>query len=238
LTERLCVAQTNDKLGNIMRIFALFVLSICSAIACADQVGSCDISVTGAVTIHHKSKTLVVPDSASYQQKADAKRVNATADYWLNDSEMRAQLETAASFKLGSKKTPASLKQEVDARMLKDPRLYLVTMSCGDKNLTLMLSPAKESKYANVPFKPGHYVIAQKGATTSSGQFIADLTIGEAPNGDIYRPSAPGTIDIEQFDTKGLAGKFSFTAASFDKTKAIDVSGSFKYTCLGGNCTK
>jgi hypothetical protein len=227
----------NDK-RDILRTSAFFVLSICSVTAVADQVGNCDINITGAATISNKSKTFVVPDSASYQQKADAKRVNATADYWLSDSEMRSQLETAASFKLGSKKTPASLKQEVDSRMLKDPRLYLVTMICGDKNLSLMLSPAKESKYANVPFKPGHYVIAQKGANTSPGQFIAELTIGEAPNGDIYRPSAPGTIDIEQFDTKGLAGKFSYKAMSFNGSKTIDVSGSFKYTCLGGNCSK
>jgi hypothetical protein len=224
--------------GDIVRLFFLFVLWISGTAAFADQVGSCDISVTGAATINNKSKTFIVPDSATYQQKADAKRVNATADYWFSESEVRAQVETAASIKLGSKKTPASFKKEVDTRMLKDPRLYLVTMSCGDKNLSLMLSPAKESKYANVPFKPGHYVIAQKGTNTSAGQFIAELTIGEAPNGDIYRPSAPGTIDIVQFDSKGLAGKFAYQAENFGKTKAINVWGSFKYTCLGGNCAK
>jgi len=221
-----------------MRSFGLFAMLIFGTSAFADQQGSCDIKVTGAVTINNKSKTFAVPDSGTYQKKADAKRVNASADYWLSDSEMRAQLEAAASSKLGSKKTPASLKKEVDARWLKDPRLYLVTMSCGDKNLNLMLSASKESKYANIPFKPGHYVIAQKGSNTSPGQFVAELNIGEAPNGDIYRPNAPGTIDIVQFDTKGLAGKFSYKATSFNGSKTVNVSGSFKYTCIGGNCTK
>jgi hypothetical protein len=221
-----------------MRSILFATLMLCSAATLADQEGACDIDISGTFAMTSQSKSLPIPPKATYEQSQLAKRVNATADYWLSDTQIRSQLEVMANISRGSKKTPVALKADVDARMRKDPRLYLVAIGCGDRNLILELMPASGSKYADVPFKPGHYVIASNAGTAKPGQFVAQLSIGEYPNADAYRSSAPGTLDIEQFDAKGLAGKFAFQAADIAKTKAINLIGTFKYSCVGDKCAK
>jgi len=192
--------------------------------------GSCQVDVTGDVTV-------------SYKGQGGASAVGS--DYWLTDDEIRSAVSMVTG--LGSKASDAEKKKAVDEAMQKDPRLYLLILNCvsgsgAGKNL-LSLMPSSDSKYADVPFKPGQYTIPSGGllgGAAKPGEFSVLFALGD----DSYRVTQDGKLNITKFDKSGIAGTFNFTAEQGftdqgAKAKKISVSGQFDFPCAGGgNCKK
>ena len=213
---------------------SLVVLSIGTlpVVARADQTGSCEIKITGARTVTVKGEKKPVPPNAPFEQVQLATVTNAQSDYWISDKHMRELIGVKKSF--GKKLSPAELQTVVDAEMKKDPRLQALFVSCGDKNGSLFFQEAAGTKYANVPFKPGKYVLDPNGA---AGTFNPNLTIGFGANADLFKASTAGVLELSQFDSRGVAGTFSFKAVKrFGGDEQIDVVGTFKYSCEGDTC--
>ena len=119
---------------------------------------------------------------------------------------------------------------------VQDPRLFLLILNrvsgSGDAKNSLSLFPSNASKYADVPFKPGEYVIPKGGLLGGSdkpGQFSVLLS----PAKTVYEVSEDGKLGITKFDKTGIAGTFSFRGVeglpSSGTAKSISVSGKFDF---------
>jgi len=192
--------------------------------------GSCQVDVTGDVTV-------------SFKGQGGSSAVGT--DYWLTEDEIRTAVSLTTS--LGSNASDADKKKAIDEAMKKDPRFYLLIINCmsgsGGSGNTLSLMPSGDSKYADVPFKPGQYTVASGGllgGAEKPGDFSVLFGLGE----DSYRVTQDGKLNITKFDKTGIAGTFNFTAEQGfvdqgAKAKKISVSGQFDFPCTGGgNCKK
>jgi hypothetical protein len=182
-----------------------------------------------------------LPTNATPEQSQLARRVTAGSDYWLSDARIRENLVILIqSMDFGTpKKSAQDVAQEADRRMKSDdPRIMLLVMSCGDKDVTALFQPANHSKYADIPFKPAHYTIVPPRDDGKPGQFRVTLSFKDGAKTESFRASAPGTLDVDQFDAKGLSGRFAFQAESVRKDNVVEVSGQFRFSCAGDKCTK
>jgi hypothetical protein len=157
-------------------------------------------------------------------------KLAATADYWMSDDELRIALSTLAGF---SKKSKEQIDELVAAEMTRDPRFMLLLVNCGvDGQGFFNVSPVNGSRYGDVPFKPGAYTLAPN-RDARPGQFRAMLSIEPGGKRESFSVSEPGTIELTRFDETGIAATFSFKAKSY-AGRAVTVTGSFDYGCLGG----
>ena len=186
--------------------------------------GECEVTVTGDVQT---------------SWKADGGADAVGSDYWLSDDELRKALEFLASGSGDQKK------KEVDEAMKDDPRFFILLVNCipGDEEQgSLTLSPSADAKYADVPFKPGEYVIAQGGvlgSTKNAKEFSVLLSTDQET---LWKVSEDGALKITKWDSSGIKGSFNFKAEEafgMDTTpKTINVSGSFDFPCADGDKCK
>lgn len=82
-----------------------------------------------------------------------------------------------------------------------------------------------------VPFGPGTYpVIGRFGGEAKPGAFVANLGFGE-----VLIDAKGGTVNIERFDSEGVAGSFQVEAAEVaGSDRVFKVDGTFDLPCRGG----
>lgn len=185
-------------------------------------VGKCSFAVTGDVTLNVEAIATKSPPNG---------KAMATADYWQTEDQLRSALHVLAS--LDSKKSKDAVDSEVDTEMKRDPKFMLLLINCGAELGSINFGPGKDSKYADVPFKPGKYPITSK---AKAGEIGAMVNLRPPGKHQSYSISEPGTLDITKFDLTGLSGTFTFKGKSFDGKQAIEIKGSFDYPCVGAAC--
>lgn len=111
--------------------------------------------------------------------------------------------------------------------------LRIFHINCGnDNDVNLSIWPSSDSMQKDVPLGPKTYSIKDGNIQKSPGPgvFTANLHIGKGkvmPAFTVTLP--PGSLQLTQFDAKGMAGKFSFTATEDGGARKVSVSGTFKY---------
>jgi hypothetical protein len=184
----------------------------------------CEVRVTGDVTFSFAGS------HPRGERGLAAGKIGATTDYWMSDGEIRMGLAALAGF---SKKSQHDIADEVDAEMKRDPRFMLLLVNCSVEGQGFFnVSPANGSRYEDVPFKPGRYALVTN-QDVKPGEFRVMLSIQPGGKHEGFSVSEPGTIELTRFDETGIAGTFSFNAKSY-AGKAVAVTGSFDYGCLGG----
>jgi hypothetical protein len=186
--------------------------------------GKCSFTVTGDVSLTVEGIATKSPPNG---------KAMAAADYWMTEAQVRAGLTTLAG--LDSKKSKDQVAAEVEQNMKRDPRVMLLALNCGADQGAIIFGPGKDSKYADVPMKPGKYVVTHD---AKAGQFGAMVNLRPPSGHQSFSISEPGTLDITKFDLTGIAGTFAFKGTSFDGKHAIDVQGSFDFPCVGEACQK
>ena len=184
--------------------------------------GKCSFAVTGDITLNVEAIATKSPPNG---------KAMATADYWQTEDQLRSALHVLAS--LDSKKSKDAVDAEVDTEMKRDPKFMLLLINCGAEAGSLNFGPGNDSKYADVPFKPGKYPIVNK---AKAGEISVMVNLRPPGKHQSFSVSEPGTLDITKFDLTGLTGTFTFKGKSFDGKQAIEVKGSFDYPCVGAAC--
>lgn len=194
-----------------------------SAAPAGTPAGKCSFSVTGDLALNVEGIATKSPPNG---------KAMATTDYWQTDDQLRSALHVLAG--LDSKKSKDQVDAEVEADMKRDPKFMLLLLNCGaEEGGTLIFGPGKDSKYADIPFKPGTYPIATTNGKPGEIGVMANL---KPPGKHMFvRVSEPGTFTITKFDLTGIAGTFQFKATSNDK-KTVEIKGSFDYPCVGAAC--
>ena len=153
----------------------------------------------------------------------------AGSDYWNSERQIRKALEVSMA------SNDPQREAKVEAKMKRDPRFVLLTLSCrGDGDTRHDRGPtlSARGKYADVPMKPGEYRITPR-SKKEPGTFNASINTRAR---GVWRPTG-GTVRISQFDRTGIKGTFDFeaTAATFGakkaKARSITVRGRFDIPC-------
>jgi hypothetical protein len=211
-----------------MRCIVALLTTVTAVASAAAENNHCELSITGDANATVKAD---VPAATTQGN------LSASTDYWLSD----AQIRSAASvlLNIGSKLTPAEKQRKLDEAMKKDPRFMLLLVNCLTDEAGVIFSAAGGSKYANVPLKPAAYSIAAN-RKSKPGDFTVMFHLSTGGKQENYAVKEPGKLTLTQFDRKGIAGTFRFTAEEmFSKPpKRVAVSGAFKYPCLGDACQK
>jgi hypothetical protein len=185
-------------------------------------VGKCSFTATGDIAVTVEGIATKSPPNG---------KAMATADYWQTDEQLRSALHVLAS--LDSKKSKDAVDAEVDTEMKRDPKFMLLLINCGAENGSINFGPGKDSKYADVPFKPGKYAITVK---PKAGEISTMINLRPPGAHASLEVSEPGTLDITKFDATGITGTFTMKAKTFDGKKAVEIKGSFDYPCVGAAC--
>jgi hypothetical protein len=196
---------------------------------------SCHIKISGdqTLTIHQEQKD--PGPGASPEDAANAGKTNTGSDYWASDDEMRSALESLISSESFMKKLSAEeLRQRVDERMKRDPRMTPLNFGCGNSTASVTLMASPSSRYADVPHKPGkHRITPEKGSKPGDFNLIFTASHGR------FTVSAPGKLELTRFDASGVAGKYSFdavkTGGGDPAVKRVVVTGSFDLRCRSGS---
>ncbi len=159
-----------------------------------EKYGACEVTFEGDL-----QKTYRSPGGASA----------LGSDYFMNDAELRQALKMLAG--------PA----KVEEAMKKDPRLYVLIVSCSIDDLNLSFGAGANSTYADVPFGPKKYEIGN-----GKGQ-IAMLASVEGYK-KLLRAAPGGTFEITRFDGAGLAATFELNIEGDLKGK---LRGKIDYRC-------
>jgi hypothetical protein len=184
--------------------------------------GKCTFAVTGDMTLNVEAIATKSPPNG---------KAMAATDYWQDDKTLRQALHALAS--LDSKKSKDAVDAEVDTEMKRDPKFMLLLLNCGAEEGSIDFGPGKDSKYADVPYKPGKYVLTSH---PKAGEFDAMVNMRPPGKHHSFNISEPGSVDITKFDPTGITGTFTFKAKTFDGKQAIEVKGSFDYPCVGAAC--
>jgi len=185
-------------------------------------VGKCSFTTTGDIAVTVEAVATKSPPNG---------KAMATTDYWQTDDQLRTALHVLAG--LDSKKSKDQVDAEVEADMKRDPRFMLLLINCGSDTGSINFGPGKNSKYADIPFKPGKYPLTGDAKAGEVGGLINLRPPGKHQS---FRISEPGELDLTKFDLTGMTGTFTFKAKSFDGKQAIEVKGSFDYPCVGAAC--
>jgi hypothetical protein len=186
----------------------------------------CEVHVTGDLSMN------MIATRRRSDPHAGGGKVMAGTEYWMTDDDVHSALKTMAG--VMSKKSDDEIAAEADAGMKKDPRLMLLLINCGNEDGHLDLGPLADSKYADVPFKPGTYRLVGTGAKPGDFGGMVGFTAGGKR--DSFSISEPGQLALTKFDLTGIAGTFHFKAKNFKGDKSIAVDGSFDYGCRGTIC--
>ena len=190
-------------------LLASFLVAAAGSSALADPLpqGSCELTVSGAVTASGKSKGGVM---------------EVGTDYWFTREEAEDMYRQRRSGK-----PAAEVEAFVAEMMKKDPRFMTLIVNCITDAATINFMP--EGKYADVPFKAKTYTVVPMMA--EPGQAMAMIKVG----GDMYQLTEKGVFDVTAFDTRRLAGTFALKARSSKSTKGdavVTIKGSFDYPCV------
>lgn len=172
----------------------------------SDDAGYCDVKITGDV-------------EAEFRAPGGPSAVGA--DYFMSKDELSKALKF-----LGENPTDAELNDdEVD--------LFLLLLNCVSKDGVYSISffPGADSKYSDVPFRAGNYVIVPGGVLggdAARGQFGVLATIKDLSMG----VSEPGKFNITAWNKDHIAGDFAFAMKEpeFFATgtpKSVKVTGKF-----------
>jgi len=194
-------------------------LLLAARLAAADN--HCELTVSGDAT------ATITGDAPDLRQG----KLTAATDYWMSESQLRSALSTIEG--LGKKLSKAEQDRKVDETLKKDPRFMLLMINCLTDEGGLIISASQGSRYASVPFKPATYPIVPTGKA-KAGDFIAMVHLKPDGKRELYSITAPGKLVLSQFDTKGIAGTFTFKADSRGKTpKHVTFNGAFHNACSG-----
>lgn len=199
----------------------ILILLLASTARAADE---CEITATGDL---------------SFTAKGSGNMGSVGTDYWLTDDEMKMALGALVGIAGGSKLSDAEKAQKLDEAMKKDPRFMLLLLNCKTDDATLTIGPAKDTKYKDVPMKPGSYKFAptmkaKPGDMTVLSNIKVDKGLWAAQD---------GKLDITAWDKKHIAGAFEIQIAKRDfgggPGKKATLKGSFDFPCRAGKvCEK
>ena len=164
------------------------------------------------------------------QPSSRQSRISAATDYWMTDDQLRMGLAAMAGIGAGGKQSYEANAAAAEAAMKKDPRMFLLTLVCGNEQAQIQLEPAPGSHYADVPYGPKQYHLTMNGP--KPGEFGARLVIKQQDQRLAFVPT-DGTLDITKFDKTGIAGTFHFTGKNVGGDHTITADGSFDYACMG-----
>jgi hypothetical protein len=153
-------------------------------------------------------------------------QVAVGGDYFMTPAEIDKATAQIAEM---NTKDKAKLPEAIAAAKTRDPRIVLFLINCFSEKMHASLNPER-SKYADVPFKPGKYVISRE-AMKKPGMFNAYFSTGD----DHYYLSGEGSLELTRFDRTGAAGTFEFPAEhrdrQTDKVTKVTVKGKFDFDC-------
>jgi hypothetical protein len=161
--------------------------------------GSCKVVVEGAVQLE---------DTAPGGQAA------ISTDYWLSEENLRSVVTYL-------EKDPA----KIDAAMKADPRFMTLLINCKGTRSSISFVAEKDSRYADIPFKPRKYQLG----TGKPGSFKPLVLIDR----NAYRTKG-GTLDVTRFDDTGLAATFQFKATDIASDNQVTVRGTIDLACPPG----
>jgi hypothetical protein len=187
----------------------------------------CEIHVRGDATL---DAAIGHPHAQPSSRHA---RVGAATDYWMTEDELRMGLTAMAGMNAGGNQSYAANTAAAEAAMKKDPRMFLLTLECGNEQARIGLAPTPDSHYADVPYGPKKYRIAA--TMPQAGDFVVQFVMAQDGRRQAFVAGDGGALDIAKFDKTGIAGTFHFTAKSAGGDRSITVDGSFEYGCMGGH---
>lgn len=196
--------------------------STAGAAPAGTAAGKCTFTATGDMSVSVEGIATKQPPNG---------KAMASTDYWMTDAQLRAGLETMVG--LDSKKSKAEIAAKVDEAMKQEPKVMLLLINCGDEHGSVILGPGKDSKYANVPMKPGKYPIVN---SAKAGEFGAMINLRPPGGHQSFSVAEPGTLEITKFDLTGIAGTFAIKGKSFDGKQTVEIHGTFDYPCVGEAC--
>lgn len=110
-----------------------------------------------------------------------------------------------------------------------DPRIYIVILNCSNDVLTVNFGAGADTKYADMPFRPGKYKVGNQ-----KGQMAALVTQRSKKNdGKVFRVSS-GDFEFKRWDSSGAAGEFRFEAKEMAGDGIVRVKGTFDMKCPKG----
>ncbi|MCP3105114.1 hypothetical protein LZ198_40230 [Myxococcus sp. K15C18031901] len=182
-------------MGYATPFFAALLL-VCMPVLAQAQTGTCEVQVSGAVTLTFNGNG----ESAA-----------ALSDHWLPVDEFHRMLEKAvlarggdASLLKAAAEKAAKKKKKGPAK-LSGPLLINCVSVDGAKVGDLILLPGKNTR-KTLPLKPGDYALVE--SATKPGELTAVLRI----KGITYQVGHMGGVKITRFDARGVAGSFYFAA--------------------------
>jgi hypothetical protein len=137
---------------------------------------------------------------------------SAGSPYWANEEERQKRLSSGIS---------AIPPLSIDCSAEDQDGQTEIAISLG----------AYGSTEQQVPFGPGTYpVIGRFGGEKKPGAFVANLVFGEG-----LLDANGGAVNIERFDSEGVAGSFSVEAKElYGNNRTLQLEGTFDMPCRGG----
>jgi hypothetical protein len=112
--------------------------------------------------------------------------------------------------------------------------LRVFHVDCGNQDdVVLQLWPSFDSMQKDIPMAAGRYKLEHGNVQKPPGPgiFTAKVYLGKGKGAPLFNVVAPtGTVELTRFDSKGMAGKFSFKAAEDGGPKKVSISGTFNFT--------
>lgn len=204
--------------------YSLLALALIGPRLAAADPNHCEIAVTGDATAAIKA------DAADTHQG----KLTAGTDYWMSEAQLRGALAVVEG--IGSKLSKPEQARKVDEAMKKDPRFMVLIINCLTDEGGVIITAAQGSKYASVPHKPASYAIVPS-SKAKPGEFTAMVHLKPDGKREHYSVTAPGKLELSQFDGKAIAGTFTFQADARGKApKHATFTGSFHFACAGEGC--
>jgi len=201
---------------------AVLVALALPRLAAADN--HCELTATGDAT------ATISVDAATTQQG----KLTAATDYWMSEAQLRGALAQLAG--LGGKLSKPEQARKVDDAMKRDPRFMLLSITCLADGGGVILSAARGSKYADLPFAPQTYAIAPS-LEAKPGELTAMVHLVVDGKRESFAVKRPGKLVLTQFDGTGIAGSFTLEAdARGAAPRHVSLTGQFHYACSGEAC--
>jgi len=173
------------------------------------SLGSCDVTVTGAVSVSFSSEGIH----------------SFSSDYWFTEEEMRQALEETIRDDVTI--APENVAWALDQALASDPRIIPLGVACVRPEGSITIVPGLGSQYRDVPFEPKEYEIAPVASPPEAvpGNFAAVVVLPVDGQDVQFVVSEPGVLRVETFHRSRVAGSFALKAAASERT--IQVEGRF-----------
>lgn len=171
--------------------------------------------------------TIETPAPVSFQTDSDG--VGFNTDYWASASEMRELLAYVAREE--EELEESSVPAYVEAKMKQDPIFTLFQLNCLGDAAQVTFSPVPGSRYDDVPFHAGGYLIAETGREPNRGNVAVSMS-GPVVSPDDFAVVGPGVFLITTLNRAGVEGTFAFKARLKKGAVPVQVRGSFSFRCV------